>query len=141
MSNRPILDHFEAEESMPELYSRELIVGFTVLFSVLFGTIWYVYNLRTVGKWHLAIVVTALAILYFGLSQMVASYLSDLLFLPTLAFNLFAGLLLVGPLWKAQIGQFSFRRKSPLYPLLLAILIALGWLLAKHAQYTNLSLI
>jgi hypothetical protein len=135
MSKRPILDYFEAEQSKPKLYSRELIFVFTLIFSVLFGAILYVYNLRAVGKQHRAISVTVVAVFYYGISEWLISHIPLLPFLPTLLINLLAGIILIEPAWKQQIGMISYQKKSPLYPLLFAILIAFGWLIARQTAY------
>lgn len=134
MSQQPILDYFESEEQqLPELYSRKIIIAFTILFSILFGTMLYIYNLKKLNKWQLAILATSIAVFYHYVGIRLLDIDFAYYYSSTLLFNLAGGVLLVGPLWSWQIGHsIVYKKKSPFYPLLLAIAVATIWLYLKQ---------
>ena len=65
MQNRNILDHLDWEEqTLPKLYSKELLMTFTLFFSILLGAVLYLYNLQKLGKWRSGIWVVSGAVRY-----------------------------------------------------------------------------
>ncbi|MEL6718294.1 MAG: hypothetical protein AAFO82_10625 [Bacteroidota bacterium] len=125
MENRNILDHLDWEDQpLPKLYSKELIMTFTLFFSILLGVILYLYNLQKLGKWRSGILVTIAAVLYHWLTLKSPDFF-PLPFFTQIFFNLVASLFLVGPIWNWQIGrELDYQIKSPMLPLFLAILFA-----------------
>lgn len=132
MQNRNILDHLDWEEqTLPKLYSKELIMTFTLFFSVLLGAILYLYNLQKLGKWRSGIWVALGAVLYYWLSTKSPDFLV-IPFLTPIFFNFVASIFLTGPVWNWQIGKdLNYQVKSPILPLSLAILFALFQLYSK----------
>lgn len=132
MQGREILDHLEWEKELPKLYSKTLILVLTLLFSTLLGAILYIHNMRILGKWQSGIWVALIAILYHWISTSSLYLFSIPSIIPRFLFNLIAALLLAGPVWDKLIGQqFEYQSKSPVFPLLLAIVVAIGMLYAK----------
>lgn len=131
MKNRQILDHLEWEKELPKLYSKELVLSLTFFFSVLFGAILYIHNLRAAGKWRSSVWIMLGAVAYHWLTIQILR-LFFIPFFSTLLLNLIAGLLLTSPVWNLQFGRnFKYQSKSPIMPLAIAIILAIGLLFAK----------
>ncbi len=125
MQEKEILDFPEWKHQRPRLYSKESILGFTILFTVLFGAILYIANLRTLGKWHRGFGVTIGAVLYHLLAMEIVQRFA-IPFIVTFGVNLIGGLLLVGPIWRKQINtQLDYVNRSLLMPFLIAVIILL----------------
>jgi len=132
MQKQEILDHLEWDEQPPELYSNTLILALSLLFSPLLGAILFVHNLSVIGKWKSAVLVVILTILYYFLISSGLYLFSIPSIIPQILFNFLAALLFAGPLWDKLIGRhLKYRPKSPIFPLLLAIIFAILMLYAR----------
>ncbi|MEM8525079.1 MAG: hypothetical protein AAGG68_10565 [Bacteroidota bacterium] len=140
MQNRNILDHLDWEEQQqrPELYSKKIIMTFTLFFSVLVGMIFYLYNLWKLGKWQAGIWVVLGAVAYHYLT--VGNPYFVVPFFVKALLNFVASLIIALPVWNWQIGKdLNYKIKSPVVPLFLAILFVAFLLYSKGLTNTLLS--
>ena len=117
------------EQSLPELYSKTLILIFAILFSTIFAAALLVVNLRSLGKTRAAVWVAifAFAFMIFTAVVMQTFSLSPSL---TLIANVIGAAILNEYFWNKFIGNdFNFRKKSWIKPVLISVAIALGFFL------------
>lgn len=131
MQEKEILDYPEWKHQRPRLYSKEAVLGFTVLFTILFGAILYIANLRTIGKWHKGFFVTVGAVFYHLVAMEIIQRF-EIPFIITFIVNFIGGIILVGPVWNKQINQkLDYVNRSLLTPFLIAVIIVLLVIIAQ----------
>lgn len=113
------------EQSLPELYSKNLILIFAILFSSIFAAALLVLNLRTLGKMKEAIYV-----LLFGIAYIIATALIMQIFSlsPSMSIvaNVIGAALLNEFFWNKFIGSdFAYKKKNWVKPTLISLGIAL----------------
>ncbi len=110
-------DNFSEELSLPILYSKRAIQGFTVFFSTIFGAILLMQNLKEMNK-----PIARNQVLVFGVSYTIASiillnYLPKMFFV-TLLFNLLGYAILSEYFWNKNLGnQLKYKKKEIWKPL------------------------
>lgn len=124
-------DNFSEELSLPILYSKRAIQGFTVFFSTIFGAILLMQNLKEMNK-----PVARNQVLVFGISYTIASiillnYLPKMFFV-TLLFNLLGYAILSEYFWNKNLGnQLKFKKKEIWKPLTISFVV-MFFLLLLH---------
>ncbi|MFZ4621774.1 MAG: hypothetical protein ACOYNS_14530 [Bacteroidota bacterium] len=122
------------DETAPELYSKRVIYTFSFLFSVLFGAVLMVMNLRRLNKPEGVVPTVSFSIAFF----LSIIYLEDLLetsygfTLPNSNVFAFIGAWLILELvWNKYIGkELQYRRRSYIKPMIVGIIIAAVFILA-----------
>ena len=113
----------------PQLYSRQVINIFSVLFSVLFGGILLAINLKTANNKKAIFPVLAFSVLYTGLTVFILNLIPGNTTPLTVAFNLLGALVLYNFFWGKYIGkEFQYRTKPFWIPLIIGIVL-FGFLL------------
>jgi|GEM_PF-969473 len=108
----------------PQLYSRQVINIFSILFSVLFGGILLAINLKTVNNKKAIFPVLTFSVIYTGLMIYVLSFIPGSTTILTVAFNLLGALVLYNFFWGKYIGkEFQYRTKPFWKPLVIAIIL------------------
>ena len=124
-------DNFSEELSLPILYSKRAIQGFTVFFSTIFGAILLMQNLKEMNK-----PVARNQVLVFGISYTIASiillnYLPKMFFV-TLLFNLFGYAILSEYFWNKNLGnQLKYKKKEIWKPLTISFAVMFFLLLLQ----------
>ncbi|WP_010182564.1 APC family permease [Aquimarina agarilytica] len=115
-----------SQSIIPNLYSPTAILGFTILFSVLFGGVLMFLNLRSLNKKATATNVLLITIGFMLLGGVVAQFSGMNQWLIMLT-NVVGGIVLIEFFWKKHIGNITkFNRKSILKPAIISLLISLG---------------
>ncbi len=120
------VDQLQNQTKLPHLYSPTAILGFTIIFSVLFGGILMFLNLRKLNKKAIAITVLFISVGFMILGGVVAqlSNMNQWLVMPV---NIVGGIVLIEYFWKKHIGHITkFNRKSILKPAIISIVFVLG---------------
>ncbi len=131
------LDYFEEKPERHKLYAKETILLFSIVYTVLFGVMLYLWNLKIIGKWQKGIVVVLAGFLYHSFAWEVVQRFS-IPFLVTFGVNLLGGLLLVGPIWNRQIGRdFPFNEKSRWLPFALSTILLVAYFLLRYRYFTE----
>ncbi len=121
-----LADEVSEEAVIPNLYSPTAILGFTILFSVLFGGILMFLNLRKLNKKATAINVLLITVGFMFLGGVVAKFSGMNQWLVMLV-NIIGGIVLIEFFWKKHIGNLTqFNRKSILKPAIISVVITLG---------------
>jgi len=108
----------------PQLYSRQVINIFSVLFSVLFGGILLAINLKTVNNKKAIFPVLAFSVLYTGLTVFILNLIPGSTTPLTVAFNLLGAIVLYNFFWGKYIGkEFQYRTKPFWIPLVIGVAI------------------
>ncbi|MEI7676032.1 MAG: hypothetical protein WCJ03_04565 [Bacteroidales bacterium] len=108
----------------PQLYSRQVLNIFSILFSVLFGGILLAINLKTVNNKKGIFPVLGFSVLYTGLMAFIINLIPGSTTPLTVAFNLLGALVLYNFFWGRYIGkEFQYRTKPFWKPLIIAIII------------------
>ena len=124
-------DNFSEELSLPILYSKRAIQGFTLFFSTIFGAILLMQNLKEMNK-----PVARNQVLVFGVAYTIASiillnYLPKMFFV-TLLFNLFGYAILSEYFWNKNLGnQLKFKKKEIWKPLTITFVVMFFLLLLQ----------
>jgi hypothetical protein len=111
------------DENSPTLYSKKLINTFTILFSVIFGGIMLVINLKAVNNKRGIYPVIIFSVLYTALSFYILSLIN--IGTPgTVAFGAIGALILNNVFWNKYIGKGTlYHKKSYKIPLIIALSI------------------
>ena len=108
----------------PQLYSRQVINIFSVLFSVLFGGILLAINLKAVNNKKAIYPVLTFSLIYTGLIIYVLNLIPERMTFLTVVFNLLGALVLYDFFWKKYIGkELQYRTKPFWKPLIIAIIL------------------
>ncbi len=120
------------DESAPLLYSKRAIYTFTFVFSVLFGAVLLVLNLRSLKKpegvvptisFSIAYLVTVILVLDLLESQLKTTISSGYLV------SYFGAWLILKLVWDKYIGKDTkYRKRSILAPLAISVLIAVAYM-------------
>ncbi len=111
------------DENSPTLYSVRVIYTFSILFSVVFGSILFALNLKTINKKEGIIPVIIFSILYTALSIYVLS-LVDLRSPGAFLFGAIGALIINNIFWNKYIGKnLLYHKKSFIKPLIIALII------------------
>ena len=114
----------------PELYSKRAIIGFSILFSTLFGAVLLMSNLKTLENKKARIGVLYFGIIFSGLIMMIASQF-EINANVGLPLNVIGGLLLTEFFWNRDIGKNFLHRKKKIWkPLFISVLFMIPFLLA-----------
>ncbi|MGB7842547.1 MAG: hypothetical protein WBL21_07140 [Salinimicrobium sp.] len=108
----------------PKLYSKTLILVFSLLFSPIFAAVLLMANLRSLGKNKARLQVLIFAVLYLIATGVVIAAFQ----LPpslTLIANVIGAAILNEYFWKKHIGDIDFIKKDWIRPLLISMLIAM----------------
>ncbi len=113
------------QEETPELYSKNLILIFAILFSPIFSATLLVINLRNLGKKR-----AAQWVILFGIGYLFATAAALQLFTIdtsyTFVANVIGAAILNEYFWNKYIGRDTeFRKKSWIKPILISILIVM----------------
>lgn len=120
MSQNEELEH---DKIYPQLYSINVIYIFSILFSVLFGSIMLAINLKEVNKRKKIFPVIAFSIIYIALSIYILEKFNFGYGQSTIV-NILGSLILNEVFWKYYIGkEIVYRKKDWVKPLLLGIMI------------------
>lgn len=107
---------------VPVLYSKNLIKGFTILFSTFFGAILLMSNFKEMNKPKARIEVLIFGIFYTVFTGALLNYLPKTFFL-TLIFNLIGYLILIEYYWKRNLGKaLEYKNKSMVKPLIISLI-------------------
>ena len=108
----------------PQLYSRQVLNVFSILFSVLFGGILLIINLKTVKNKKGILPVLIYSIGYTGLMIYILNLIPGKNSGLTLIFNLIGAIVLYNFFWGKYIGKdFQYRTKPFWIPLIIGGLI------------------
>ena len=108
----------------PQLYSRQVINIFSILFSVLFGGILFAINLRTINNRKAILPVLLYSVMYSGLMIYVLNLIPGSKSGLTLILNMIGAIVLYNFFWGKYIGKdFQYRTKPFWIPLIIGILI------------------
>lgn len=124
-----IAEEEKREENLPELYSKNLILIFAILFSTIFAAALLIVNLRKLGKSKAALWVALFTLAYMVATALVIQGFS---LSPSLTFvaNVIGAAILNEYFWNKFIGrEFEFRKRSWIKPTLISIAIAVGFFL------------
>lgn len=117
------------EEVVPELYSKTLILMFSILFSTIFSAVLLMSNLKSLGKGKARIQILLFAVLYLVATAIVLQVFN---LPPNLTFiaNVIGAAILNEYFWNKLIGKdLEYKKKSWIKPTLISVLIALGFFL------------
>ena len=115
-----IVDDLDA----PQLYSRQVINIFSILFSVLFGGILLAINLKTVNNKKAILPVLIYSIIYTVLMIIVLNMIGGNTSILTVSLNALGGIVLYNYFWGKHIGKdFKYRTKPFWIPLIIGIII------------------
>lgn len=118
-------DEFE----LPVLYSKNAIKGFSIFFSVIFGAVLLMYNLKLMDKPKARIQVLIFGILYTIITYIIANTL-NLPFFLSITLNLFGASILTGLFWNKNLNKdLKYKSKSITKPLIISLLITVFMLL------------
>lgn len=108
----------------PQLYSRQVINIFSILFSVLFGGILLAINLKTANNKKAIFPVLSFSVLYTGLMAFILNLIPGSTTPLTVVFNILGALVLYNFFWGKYIGkEFQYRTKPFWKPLIIAIIL------------------
>jgi hypothetical protein len=115
-----IVDSSEA----PQLYSRQVINIFSILFSVLFGGILLAINLNTINKKKGIFPVLAFSLAYTVLMAVGLKLIGGRSSAFTIVLNILGATILYNTFWAKYIGKSTEYRTKPFWiPLIIGILI------------------
>jgi len=117
--------------NVPQLYSRQVINVFSIIFSVLFGGILLSINLKKVNNKKAILAVLIFSVAYMGLLIFIQELISVNTTVLTVGFNALGAIVLYNFFWRKYIGQeFKYRTKPFWIPLIIGILIGTALVLA-----------
>lgn len=113
------------EQDLPQLYSKRLILSFSILFSTIFAAALLIANLRKLGKQAAAAWVLIFAIGYLVLSAVVMAVFELAPTLTVIA-NVIGAAILNEFFWNRYIGsETEFEKKSWIRPAAISVFIVL----------------
>jgi hypothetical protein len=108
---------------LPILYSKKAILGFSILFSTIFGVVLLMSNLKAMNKPKARAEVLVFGIAYTLLSFVLLDYLPKLFFI-TILFNIIGYAVLTEYYWNKNLGKELQHRKKEIWkPLIISISI------------------
>lgn len=128
--------NFENEANKPKLYSKTLIIVFSLLFSPIFAAVLLMLNLKAIGKNKERFYVLLFATVYLFATAAVLQIFS---LPPNLTFiaNVIGAAILNEYFWNKYIGRDTlFEKKSWIKPALVSVAVALFFLLLIMAAGT-----
>lgn len=130
-----ILDEELAGFPKYKFYGKTPIALYAFIFSPFVGGILMAINLFQLKKLGAAIWVAIISLIVtvgiHFLSRYIPYQASSRLVV--LGLNLVAGNILIGPVWRSQIGRTKFRKRNPWYPLLIIFMISIPVVFAATA--------
>ncbi len=118
------------DPNLPELYSKRAIAMFSVFFTIIFGAVLLMHNMKKTENEKLRIAVLVFGIVYTGMMIVIMNSIKTMHNL-ALVFNSAGAIILTELFWNKQIGKgFKYRKKGILKPLIISILITIPFLLA-----------
>jgi hypothetical protein len=109
----------------PQLYSRQVINIFSILFSVMFGGILLAINLKSVNNKKAILPVLIYSIMYTGIMIYILNLIPGSKSGLSLIFNLFGAIVLYNFFWGKYIGKdFKYRTKQIWIPLIIGVLMS-----------------
>jgi hypothetical protein len=107
-------------------YSKRAIYIFTILFSVVFGTIMLVINLQKIKNTAGTLWTLLFGVVFFALQTFLTQYLSsESHSVPAYLFGLVAASIIDYVLWPRFIGNATFYRARPIWvPLIIGLLLS-----------------
>src|SRR6056297_2952072 len=107
------------EEAVPELYSKTVILLFSILFSPIFSAVLLMSNLKSLGKPKARIQVLLFAVLYLIATAIVLQVFK---LPPNLTFvaNVIGAAVLNEYFWNKHIGDINYEKKSWIKPMLIS---------------------
>ena len=106
---------------VPILYSKKAILGFSILFSTIFGVVLLMSNLKTMNKPKARVEVLVFGIAYIFFSIVLFNYLPKTFFIPIL-FNIIGYAVLTEYYWNKNLGKDLQHRKKEIWkPLIISI--------------------
>ncbi len=112
-------------ESTPELYSKVLILVFSILFSPIFAAVLLFFNLRNIGKKKEAVYVLIFGIAYLFITALIIQIFSLDPGLTPVA-NVIGAAILNEFFWNKFIGRdLEYKKKSWLKPTMVSMLIVM----------------
>lgn len=117
------------EETVPELYSKTLILLFSILFSMIFSAVLLMSNLKSLGKGKARVQVLLFSVLYL-VATALALQVFELPLNLTFVANVIGAAILNEYFWNKLIGKdLEYTRKSWVKPLIISVIIALSFFL------------
>jgi hypothetical protein len=112
------------EIDAPELYSRQVINTFSILFSVLFGGILLSLNLKSTGNKKAILPVMAYSVIYTSLMMIGLSLVEKRSTVFAMSLNMLGSIALYDFFWRKYIGKdLKYRTKAFWIPLIIGIAI------------------
>ena len=106
---------------VPILYSKKAILGFSILFSTIFGVVLLMSNLKAMNKPKARVEVLVFGIAYIFFSIVLFNYLPKTFFIPIL-FNIIGYAVLTEYYWNRNLGKDLQHRKKEIWkPLIISI--------------------
>ncbi len=129
-SNNPFISNLKlnivTDTNAPQLYSRQVIYIFSILFSLLFGGILLVINLNIVKNKKGLFLALLFSILYAVLMIVGLNYIDNKTSFLTYGLNAVGAIILDTYFWKKYIGvDFKYRTKPIWIPLIIGIVITI----------------
>ena len=117
---------FDQPSGTPELYSKNLILVFAIVFSTLFAAVLLILNLRSLGKRNAGLQVLIFTILYLIATGIVIQSFNLQPGLTVIA-NVIGAAILNEYFWNKHIGSdLEYKKKGWMKPLMISLLIALS---------------
>lgn len=121
----------EEEFTLPELYSKIAIRGFSILFSTIFGGVLLMQNLLKTGKKKQAWFVLAGSTAYTVVCILVFNYIETINSSLTMVSNIAGGVILSDVILNAYIPDAkNYPKKKIWKPLIVSIIICIPFLIA-----------
>lgn len=122
------------DPNVPQLYSRQTLNVFSILFSVLFGGILLAINLKTVGNKKAILPVLIYSVAYTILAVYIANMVQLDRTIVVLVLNLVGANLLYNYFWGKYIGKtFQYRTKPYWIPAIIGGIISALFIIAIFA--------
>lgn len=129
--NSAIKQEVQTSKAPIKIYSENVIQGFSVIFSSVFGTILLMENLIAIGKKGLAYAVLGASVLYTILTIFLVNIPKEPKLSYVLILNIIGGFLLVHIFHKRHFMDESiYEKKHIRKPLIISLLIAIPMVLA-----------
>lgn len=120
----------QPKKELPLLYSKKLILVFSGLFSILFGAVLFLSNLKRLGEKKVFYQVLVFVIIYVsGMIFTLSSIKGGTNF--SLPLNLLGGFILTEYFWNGYLGkEIEYKKKSWIKPALISLGISIPAFLA-----------